>query len=67
MPRYDKTGAEVKPFGYALNNQDGIKRSFVRVVPGKDYGADPIGDGTFRMIPSGDIVSKDERNQRLAP
>ena len=22
-----------------------------------DYGADPIGDGTFRMVPSGDIVA----------
>lgn len=33
-------------------------------VPG-DYGADPIGDGTFRMVPSGDIVALDERNRRL--
>jgi hypothetical protein len=31
-----------------------------------DYGADPLGDGTFRMVPSGDIVSFDERNRRLA-
>ncbi len=31
----------------------------------KDYGSDPIGDGTFRMIPSGDIVSLEERNRRL--
>ena len=31
----------------------------------KDYGADPIGDGTFRMVPSGDIVSFEERNRRL--
>ena len=30
-----------------------------------DYGADPIGDGTFRMVPSGDIVSLAERNNRL--
>ena len=36
-------------------------------VPGKDYGADPIGDGTFRMVPSGDIVDFDERNRRLKP
>lgn len=33
-------------------------------APG-DYGADPIGDGTFRMVPSGDIVSFEERNARL--
>ena len=31
-----------------------------------DYGADPIGDGTFRMAPSGDIVGVEERNRRLA-
>ena len=30
-----------------------------------DYGADPIGDGNFRMVPSGDIVSLAERNKRL--
>lgn len=33
-------------------------------APG-DYGADPIGDGTFRMVPSGDIVGWEERNKRL--
>ncbi len=31
----------------------------------KDYGADPMGNGMFRMIPSGDIVTADERNNRL--
>ena len=31
-----------------------------------DHGADPIGDGTFRMVPSGDVVDKEERNRRLA-
>lgn len=31
-----------------------------------DYGADPIGDGTFRMVPSGDIVDFAERSKRLA-
>lgn len=35
-------------------------------IPGKDYGADPIGDGTFRMVPSGDVVTFEERNRRLA-
>jgi hypothetical protein len=34
-------------------------------APG-DYGADPLGDGKFRMVPSGDIVDFDERNRRLA-
>jgi len=32
-----------------------------------DYGADPIGDGTFKMVPSGDIVDFEERNKRIAP
>ncbi len=30
-----------------------------------DYGADPVGDGTFRMVPSGDIVDYAERMRRL--
>lgn len=32
----------------------------------KDYGSDPLGNGKFRMIPSGDIVDSDERNRRLS-
>jgi len=30
-----------------------------------DYGCDPLGNGQFRMVPSGDIVGWDERNRRL--
>ncbi len=30
-----------------------------------DYGADPLGDGTFRMVPSGDVVGFEERCRRL--
>lgn len=37
----------------------------ITIIPGKDCGADPIGDGTFRMVPSGDIVDFAERNARL--
>ena len=43
--------------------------SLDRVVNTKrngDYGADPLGDGKFRMVPSGDIVDFEERNRRLA-
>lgn len=32
---------------------------------GGDYGADPIKNNKFRMVPSGDIVDFEERNQRL--
>ena len=31
-----------------------------------DYGADPLGNGKFRMVPSGDIVDYNERCKRLA-
>lgn len=30
-----------------------------------DHGCDPLGDGLFRMVPSGDIVDLQERNRRL--
>lgn len=30
-----------------------------------DHGSDPMGDGMFRMVPSGDIVDLAERNKRL--
>ncbi len=32
----------------------------------KDYGCDPLGNGKFKMVPSGDIVDFEERNRRLA-
>lgn len=59
-----------KIFGYEW---DDIKRAqqggslHKRLVPKTDgdYGSDPLGDGTFRMVPSGDVVSKEERDRRL--
>ncbi len=30
-----------------------------------DYGADPFGNGMFKMVPSGDVVDLAERNRRL--
>lgn len=44
---------------------DRLQRSIDVTAPG-DYGADPLEDGTFRMVPSGDIVTLEERNKRLA-
>jgi hypothetical protein len=32
----------------------------------EDYGCDPVGDGTFRLVPSGRIVTKAERDKLLA-
>ena len=40
-------------------------RNYVEVDCIGDYGADPLGDGNFRMVPSGDIVSFEERCRRL--
>lgn len=40
-------------------------RTLPLTPPGADYGCDPIGDGTFRMVPSGDIVDYAERCKRL--
>ena len=54
--------------GYQLDMHDHgrlVSNPIAPRVEGKDYGADPIGDGTFRMIPSGDIVSYAERCERL--
>ena len=42
-----------------------IKRKTVDLDRQGDYGADPLGDDTFKMVPSGDIVDRDERNRRL--
>lgn len=30
-----------------------------------DYGSDPLGNGAYRMVPSGDVVDLVERNRRL--
>lgn len=41
-----------------------IRRTVDVARPG-DYGADPMGNGLFRMIPSGDVVDFAERARRL--
>lgn len=48
----------------AMQNKQ-YTRKIVDFTGRGDYGADPIGDGMFRMVPSGDIVDLDERNKRL--
>jgi hypothetical protein len=47
-----------------MSSETYIAKSF-RPESGQDYGADPLGDGKFRMVPSGDIVDFVERNRRL--
>ena len=31
----------------------------------KDHGCDPLGNGMFKMVPSGDIVTREEKEARL--
>ena len=57
---------EPQVLGYALDRASLTPiRITIDLKTTKDYGADPIGDGTFRMIPSGDVVDFEERNKRL--
>ena len=67
-----------KIYGYDIGTAEGQIRLMAESVgatyppprridtsaPG-DYGADPIGDGRFRMVPSGDVVDYAERCRRL--
>ena len=64
----DKLRDQDKPtvLGYKLNRATLTPaREVINTVSDKDYGADPLGDNTFRMVPSGDIVDLEERNRRL--
>jgi len=51
--------------GYAIAETGGIIRPTIDTRRTGDYGADPLGNGQFRMVPSGDIVDTEERNRRL--
>ena len=59
-------------FGYAwediqaMQNGTYVRPKVPRAV-GQDYGSDPVGNGMFKMVPSGDIVDAAERTRRLAP
>ena len=53
--------------GYPLDRETLTPiRQRVRLDTLGDCGADPLGDGNYRMIPSGDIVNTTERNKRLS-
>lgn len=45
--------------------QQGARGKIIDTSKPGDYGADPLSDGTFRMIPSGDVVPAAERDRRL--
>ena len=56
-----------KVLGHELRRDTLTPRVFRIDMSGEaDYGADPLGDGTFKMIPSGDVVDFEERNLRLS-
>lgn len=50
---------------YDLDERGGVIRQKIDIAKAGDHGADPVGDGMFRMIPSGDIVDATERKRRL--
>ena len=62
--KIDKGGEEIKPFGYELDENYLPVRKHIRFRKG-DYGFDPMGNGLFRMVPSGDIVDATERDRRI--
>ena len=66
-PKYLRDMETPKVLGYELDRETltPIRRPIVN-QPGKDYGCYPLGDGRFRMVPSGDIVDFAERNKRLS-
>lgn len=54
--------------GYVLDmhNHGHLVRKPIPEANGRDNGAHPLGNGQFRMVPSGDVVDFEERNRRLA-
>jgi hypothetical protein len=54
-------------FGYELDRETLTpkRNPLPPLVSGLDSGADPLGDGMFKMWPSGDVVDWAERNRRL--
>jgi len=47
-----------------LDSETYIAKHIDVSAPG-DYGCDPLGDGTFKMVPSGDVVDLEEMRKRL--
>ncbi len=65
-PKYLRDMDRPTVLGYELDRTTLLPvRLAMPKYAGKDSGADPVGDGTFKMYPSGDIVNYEERNRRL--
>jgi len=70
-PKTKNTGAKELSFaGHRFTAGGGkptqIHRESIDLTTKEDHGSDPIGNGMFRMVPSGDIVNFEERERRLA-
>lgn len=65
-PKYLRDMEHPTVLGYELDRKTLLPiRKPLPTYPGIDYGADPLGNGMFRMVPSGDVVDLAERNRRL--
>lgn len=65
-PKYLRDMDNPTVLGYELDSKTLLPiRRDVDTSKLGDYGADPNGDGTFTMVPSGDVVSYEERCNRL--
>jgi len=52
--------------GYAMDSESLTPcRTNVDIAHEGDYGADPIGNGMFQMVPSGDVVNLEKKRRRL--
>ncbi len=52
--------------GYPVSEDGSVIRQYTDTQHSGDHGADPLGNGMFRMVPSGDIVNDSERQRRLS-
>lgn len=69
MARTRKPKGVIEVFGVKVDLDDGGKivgREKIDTSHPGDWGCDPLGDGTFRMVPSGDVVGPEEMHRRLA-
>ena len=59
------TGAGQKRLMYKSVGLDVDPDAVVDLKRKGDYGADPLGNGMFKMVPSGDVVDSKEKERRL--
>lgn len=55
----------LQAFGYHLDQAGRPIRQAIDTSAKGDHGSDPIGNGMFRMVPSGDVVDTIEMRRRL--